>query len=174
MERTTKKALLEAALFAHGGPVGLKELKEASGLTEGELRELLEELSQEYRERQGGLRISQVAQGYLMHTAAEHGAWAHALGARQARERLSQAALEALAIVAYKQPITKAEVEALRGVDSDGVLRTLLERRLIKVVGRKEVPGKPLLYGTTREFLLQFGLKDLTELPTLKELEREP
>jgi segregation and condensation protein B len=85
--------------------------------------------------------------------------------------RLSQPSLETLAIIAYKQPIIKSEIEAIRGVNSDGVVRTLLERRQIKILGRKEVPGRPLLYGTTREFLQTFGLKDLSELPTLKEFQ---
>ncbi len=85
--------------------------------------------------------------------------------------KLSHQSLEALAIVAYKQPIIKAEVEAIRGVNSDGVIKTLLERRLIKILGRKEVPGRPLMYGTTKEFLQYFGLKDLSELPTLKEFQ---
>jgi len=87
--------------------------------------------------------------------------------------RLSLAALETLAIIAYKQPIIKAEVEQVRGVNSDGVIKTLLERRLIKIMGKKEAPGKPLLYGTTKDFLQYFGLKDLAELPTLKDLARE-
>ena len=86
-------------------------------------------------------------------------------------KKLSQSALETLAIVAYKQPIIKAEIEAIRGVNSDGVVKTLLERRLIKILGRKEVPGRPLMYGTTNEFLQYFGLKDLSEMPTLKEFE---
>jgi segregation and condensation protein B len=91
----------------------------------------------------------------------------------QLSSKLSMPALETLSIIAYKQPIIKAEIEQLRGVNSDSAIRTLLEKRLIKVIGRKEAPGRPFLYGTTREFLQYFGLKDLTELPTLKDLIRE-
>jgi len=176
MEGPDKKALIklmEALLFIAGEPLRLADLKEITGLREEELKDLAEELSAEYRERGGGVLISEIAGGWQMHTNPEHSEWARKLKGGPQGAKLSPAALESLAIIAYKQPLTKAELEALRSVNSDGVIKTLLERRLIKVVGRKEAPGKPLLYGTTREFLIHFGLKDLTELPTLKELERE-
>jgi segregation and condensation protein B len=97
------------------------------------------------------------------------GPWVKKLLATDIPTRLTHQSLETLSIIAYKQPITKAEIEAIRGVNSDGVVKTLLERRLVKIIGRKEVPGRPLMYGTTKEFLQGFGLKDLAELPTLKE-----
>lgn len=173
MEGQNRKALLEALFFITGEPLRLADLKELTGVPEPELKDLIEELMADYRERGGGLLVSEIAGGYQMHTNPDHSEWAKKLKGSEQGGKLSQPALESLAIVAYKQPLTKAELEALRGVNSDGVIKTLLDRKLIKMVGRKEAPGKPLLYGTTREFLVHFGLKDLTELPTLKELERE-
>ncbi len=164
--------MLEALLFSSPGPLGLKEIKETTGLPETELKDLLDEIKAEYAQRAGGVLVSELAGGYIMHTNSDHSHWARKLKATQP-SKLSQASLETLAIIAYKQPITKAELEALRGVGSDGVMKTLLDRRLIKMIGRKEAPGKPLLFGTTQEFLVQFGLKDLTGLPTLKEFQRE-
>ncbi len=168
-----RKALLEALLFVAGEPLRLQDMKELTGLAEAELKDLIDELRAEYKERGGGLLISEIAGGYQMHTNPEQSEWARKLRGTAAASKLSPASLESLAIIAYKQPLTKPELEAIRGVNSDGVLKTLLDRHLIKVVGRKEIPGKPLLYGTTREFLVHFGLKDLSELPTVKELERE-
>ncbi|MDA8325018.1 MAG: SMC-Scp complex subunit ScpB [Nitrospiraceae bacterium] len=171
---STQKAMMEALLFASSGPLRVKDLKELTGLPENEIEDLLDELKEEYRQRGGGVLITQLAGGYMMHTNPDCSGWARKLKASEpARAKMSQASLESLAIIAYKQPITKAELEALRGVNSDGVMKALLDRRLIKIVGRKEAPGKPLLYGTTQEFLLHFGLKDLTGLPTLKEFQRE-
>jgi segregation and condensation protein B len=167
------KARLDALLFMAGEPLRLAQMKEITGLSEGEIRDLVDELRADYSERGGGVLISEIAGGWQMHTNPEHSEWAKKLRGTSSAAKLSPAALESLAIIAYRQPLTKAEVEALRGVNSDGPVKTLLERRLIKVVGRKEAPGKPLLYGTTTEFLVHFGLKDLTELPTMKELERE-
>ncbi len=166
------KAMMEALLFASPEPLRVKDLKEMTGLPENEIEDLLDELREEYSQRGGGVLITQLAGGYIMHTNPDHSGWARKLKASEPA-KLSQASLESLAIIAYKQPITKAELEALRGVNSDGVMKTLLDRRLIKIVSRKEAPGKPLLYGTTQEFLIHFGLKDLTGLPTLKEFQRE-
>ncbi|HXX56497.1 MAG TPA: SMC-Scp complex subunit ScpB, partial [Thermodesulfovibrionales bacterium] len=140
---------------------------------EPEIKGLMEELISEYRNRDGGMLITEIANGYQMVTNIRFAPWIRKLKGSQASSKLSMAALETLAIIAYKQPIIKAEVEQIRGVNSDGVVKTLIERRLIRIMGRKEAPGKPLLYGTTREFLQYFGLKDLTELPTLKDLARE-
>ena len=173
METGNRKAMMEALLFAGSSPLGIKELKEITGLPETEIEDLLDEIMEEHRQRQGGVLVSRLAGGYIMHTNPEHSAWAGRLTSSGGKAKISQASLESLAIIAYKQPITKAELEAVRGVNSDGVMKTLLDRRLIKIVGRKEAPGKPLLYGTTQEFLVHFGLKDLAGLPTVKELERE-
>ncbi|MDA8169555.1 MAG: SMC-Scp complex subunit ScpB [Nitrospiraceae bacterium] len=171
MMEINKKASIEALLFVAGEPLRIQDIKDATGLAETEITDILDELRAEYRERSAGMLVSGIAGGFQMHTNPEHSEWARKLRAAPP-QKLSPASLETLAIIAYKQPITKAEVDVLRGVNSDGVFKTLLDRRFVKIVGRKEAPGKPLLYGTTQEFLMHFGLKDLTELPTLKELER--
>ncbi|MDA8156592.1 MAG: SMC-Scp complex subunit ScpB [Actinomycetota bacterium] len=162
--------MLEALLFAAGEPITAADLKKITGLPESDIKDIVDELRSDYHERGGGILISEVAGGYQMHTNPDNCDWAKKFRA-EPPAKFSPAALETLAVIAYKQPITRAEVDTLRGVNSDGVVKTLLEKRLIKIVGRKEAPGKPLLYGTTQEFLTHFGLKDLTGLPTLKEFE---
>ncbi len=173
METAEKKSLIEALLFISGEPVTLAELKTSSEIPEGEVKVLLDEMIAEYRGKNGGILIAEIANGYQMVTNPHFAPWVRKFRSTASASKLSMPALETLAIIAYKQPIIKAELELIRGVNSDGVIKTLLERRLIKIMGRKEVPGKPLLYGTTREFLQYFGLKDLTELPTISELTRE-
>jgi len=173
MEDRQKRSILEILLFLSGEPVTLSALKEVTELPESEIKMLMEELIVQYREQNGGLLIAEVAQGYQMVTNPEYTVWAKKFKSSQLASRLTVPALETLAIIAYKQPIIKAEVEQIRGVNSDSAIRTLLDRRLIKVLGRKEAPGRPFLYGTTREFLQYFGLKDLTELPTLKDLTKD-
>lgn len=173
MDQKEKKSLVEALLFVSGEPVTLAILKNITELPEAELKQLLEELIAEYRERNGGLLVIEIANGYQIVTHPAYALWVKKFTSTSTSNKLSVAALETLAIIAYNQPIIKAELEHIRGVNSDGVVKTLLDRRLIKIMGRKEVPGKPLLYGTTREFLQYFGLKDLTDLPTIKELSRD-
>jgi segregation and condensation protein B len=130
----------------------------------------LEALQERCRQADRGVMLIQVAEGYRLVTKPELATWIQRLqGARPAR--LSRAALETLAIIAYRQPITKPEIEAIRGVTIDGVLKTLVERDLIRILGRKAEVGRPILYGTSRQFLEYFGFKDLSELPTLKEIE---
>ena len=173
METKEKKSLIEALLFVSGEPVQFTVLKSISEIQEAELKQLLDDLIREYHERDSGLHIVEIANGYQMVTNPYYAQWIKKMKNTSSSAKLSMPALETLAIIAYNQPIIKAELEQIRGVNSDGVVKTLLDRRLIKILGRKEVPGKPLLYGTTREFLQYFGLKDLSELPTLKELARE-
>jgi segregation and condensation protein B len=164
------KPTLEAMLLAADGPVSLYQLN--SWLMEpGErvLRTVLRELAQELLREQRGWRLVEVAKGWQLRTDVRFGRWvARMRGGRP--QRLSTAAMDVLAILAYRQPCTRAEVDRLRGVDSGGVLRLLCERGLAAVMGRKEVPGRPLLYGTTRNFLSLFGLRDLSDLPTLRDL----
>lgn len=169
MKKEEKRAVIETVLFVSGDPITLKELQKITELPTGELSFTLNELIAEYIDRNGGLLIAEVADGYQMVSNPQYADWVKKIKA-SAPQRLSEAALETLAIVAYRQPITKAEIDELRGVGSDGVVRNLAERHFIRIIGKKEVPGRPLLYGTTREFLQHFGLKDLTELPTLREL----
>ncbi len=169
MEDRELKSTLEALLFISGDPVTLDTFKNIletdTAVIEGHLRELINE----YRIKNTGLLVAEVAGGFQMVTNPGCAPWVKKFLSTSVPARLSQPSLETLSIIAYKQPIIKAEIEAIRGVNSDGVVKTLLERRLIKILGRKEVPGRPLMYGTTTEFLQYFGLKSLTELPTLKE-----
>ena len=171
MERDQLKSILESLLFASEGPVTIHRLGEVlEGVERSEISSALQELQAEYDAGGRGFRLAEVAGGYQMQTARENADWVKKLY-RDRPQRMSRATLETLAIVAYKQPITRAEIEAIRGVDVDGVVATLLDRRLIRIVARKDVPGRPFLYGTTPEFLQLFNLKDLSHLPTLKEME---
>ncbi len=171
MEREELKSIVESLLFVADGPQSLQRLGEVlDGVDRQSLQDILTELQQEYENQSRGIRLVEVAGGYQLRTAKANADWVKRfLGGRPAR--MGKATLETLAIVAYRQPITKAEVEAIRGVDVDGVIATLLERNLIRAVARKDVPGRPFLYGTTPEFLQLFNLKDLSHLPTLKEME---
>ncbi len=160
---------LEALLFAAGRVVSRKEmLRIFSEVEPGELQAALERLRKRYQGR--GVRLTEVAGGFRLETEPRFAPYIRRLKGGSP-PKLSRAALETLAIIAYKQPITKAEIEAVRGVDSAGALRSLLEKGLIRIMGRKDVPGRPILYATTTKFLEVFGLKDLRDLPKLKELE---
>jgi segregation and condensation protein B len=163
-------AVLESLLLAAGAPVTLGKLVEAlHGPDRREVLAALDALATRCEREERGVRLVQVAGAYQLRTPPEHGPWVRRLlGTRP--PRLSRPMLETLAIVAYRQPCTRVEVEAVRGVDADATLSTLLERRLVKITGRKETPGRPLLYGTTRDFLEVFGLPDLGALPPLRDL----
>ena len=171
MEREQVKAIIESLLFVADGPQSVQRLGDIfEPADRNAVREVLTELQAEYEGQNRGIRLVEVAGGYQLRTAKANADWVKKfLGGRPAR--MSKATLETLAIVAYRQPITKAEIEAIRGVDVDGVITTLLERNLIRAVARKDVPGRPFLYGTTPDFLQLFNLKDLSHLPTLKEME---
>jgi len=158
-------AVVEALLFASDAPLELERIQEVLAVDREEALAVVSALMAQYATPGRGLAVVEVAGGYRICTRPELAPWLLQLRRAQARVRLSRAALETLAIVAYRQPIARPEIEQLRGVNAEGVLAHLLERRLIRVVGRKETPGRPLLYGTTREFLLHFGLRDLAELP---------
>ena len=173
MEEREKKSVLEAILFLSGELLTVPILKEVTELPESEIKTLMDKLIMEYQERNAGVLIVEIANGYQMVTNPDLSEWIKKFKSSHMSTRLSMPALETLSIIAYKQPLIKVEIEQIRGVNSDSAVRTLLEKRLIKIMGRKEVPGRPFLYGTTREFLQYFGLKDLTELPTLKDLIRE-
>ena len=172
MERADLKSIVESLLFVADGPLTLQRLGEVlEGVGREEIRAVLGEIEAELESQRRGLRLMEVAGGYQLRTPKVNADWVKKLlGGRPAR--MSRATLETLAIIAYRQPVTRAEIEAIRGVDVDGVVNTLLERSLIRAVARKDVPGRPFLYGTTPEFLQFFNLKDLTHLPTLKEMEK--
>jgi segregation and condensation protein B len=171
MEREDIKSIIESLLFVADGPLTIQRLGEVlEGIEKEDLRSTLDELQAELENSRRGVRLVEVAGGYQLRTAKVNADWVKKfLGGRPAR--MGRATLETLAIIAYRQPITRAEIEAIRGVDVDGVINTLLDRSLIRAVARKDVPGRPFLYGTTPEFLQLFNLKDLTHLPTLKEME---
>src|SRR5882724_1775702 len=164
------RSILESLLFAAGDPVPLARLLQlVPGYERRDVVRMLSELGEEYSREERGFRLEQVAGGYQMRTSRANAEFVKALLA-QRPVRLTRAALETLAVVAYRQPVTRPEIEAIRGVDVDAVLTTLLDRRLVRVLGRKDVVGRPLLYGTTPTFLETFGLKDLSTLPRLEEL----
>jgi segregation and condensation protein B len=164
------QAALEALLFSSDQPLPLTLLAESLDAAPDQVSEALRSLERAYHEREAGVELREIAGGWMLITAPEHAEWVGRLLRGKKKMRLSRAALEALAIIAYKQPVTKSEVEAIRGVDTTGVLATLLERNLVTIRGRSKVVGRPLLYGTTPEFLDYFGLKDLAELPRPEEL----
>jgi segregation and condensation protein B len=166
--------IVESVLFAIGAPVPLKRLTEIlKGPTAKEIKAALARLKQEYGGRERGIHLLEVGGGFQFRTAPENSEWVRA-ALRERPARLGRAALETLAIIAYKQPATRAEIEAIRGVDADAAIGSLLGKRLIKIAGRKETVGRPLMYTTTPEFLEAFGLKDLSELPALKEIGPAP
>jgi segregation and condensation protein B len=162
------KAGLESLLLVADQPLRIEKLVELVEVDKAAVKQALEELQVEYAARKGGILLEVVAGGYQLRTPAEHGELIRKL-ARVKAVRFSRAALESLAIVAYRQPITRAEIEYLRGVDSGGVIKTLLDKRLVKILGKKDIPGRPLIYGTSRGFLEAFALNNLSDLPTLKE-----
>jgi segregation and condensation protein B len=172
LDRDHVKAIVEALIYVTDEPLTGQQIAGALGRTLDEVRPVLEKLAAEYARPDRGLSIREVAGGYKMETKPEH----HEEIRQFVKNlkpplKLSLAALETLAVVAYKQPITAPEIMEIRGVQGAGVLKTLLDRKLIATAGRKNVIGKPILYKTTKDFLVQFGLKDLAELPTLKEFE---
>lgn len=170
MEDIQTKAVIEALIFVSESPVSLDSIREILGdIPKKDLQRLLGEMIVEYQSMPRGFNLIEVGGGYQFRTRTEYAEWVKKLKKIKPFS-LSQPSLETLAIVAYKQPVLRTEIEKIRGVDSGGVLRTLLEKNLIKILGKKDVPGKPLVYGTSKRFLEMFGLKDLSGLPTLKDL----
>ena len=166
------KAILEAIVYVTDEPLSAQQMAAALGHPLDKIKRLLDELVAEFSKTEHGLTVREVAGGYKMATKPEHHEAVRAFVKKLTPPlKLSLAALETLAVIAYKQPVTAPEVMDIRGVQGAGVLKTLLDRKLIAESGRKNVIGKPILYKTTKEFLVQFGLKDLSELPTLKEFE---
>ncbi|MCK5573030.1 MAG: SMC-Scp complex subunit ScpB [Bacteroidetes bacterium] len=173
--------IIEAMLFASDEPMSSKQLVEILTLPESEPRQkkvspqaiesIIHTLNEEYEKSGRVFRIVPIAGGYQFATRPEYGVWLGAMMKERSRRKLSISALESLAVIAYKQPVTKPELEAIRGVNADYVLRSLLERGLITIVGRAATPGRPLLYGTTRDFLKHFGVNDLSDLPKPREID---
>ena len=165
--------IVEAMLFAAAEPLPAQEMcRVLEPVHAEEIRSTIAALNERYAQSGGAFRIREIAGGFQLYTLPEYADYIEALLTRTRLQRLSAPALETLAVIAYRQPVNTPEIEKIRGVESSGVLRTLLERNLIAIVGRSDGPGRPLLYGTTKEFLYHFGLNDLNELPRMEELEK--
>ncbi len=164
------KAVIEAIIFASESPLTVGKIREVLGEIErNEIIAALHNLMVEYNERNGGFYLKEVAGGVQFRTRDDLGVWVKQLK-RTRPAKLFPAAMETLAVVAYRQPVVKSEIDRVRGVDAGGALSGLLEKELVRMVGRKDVPGRPILYGTTKKFLEVFDLKSLSELPTVPEL----
>ncbi|MBT5471528.1 MAG: SMC-Scp complex subunit ScpB [Nitrospina sp.] len=173
MERDELKSIIENVLLAADQPVHVDELEKIflNTADKNVLQSILEELREEYQSR--NLQILEVADGYQLCTRHEFNDWIRKFLKLDRSSRLSQPSLDTLSIIAYKQPLTRQEVDDIRGVDSSGVIKTLLEKKVIGPAGRKKVPGRPIMYRTTQKFLEYFGLKDLSDLPTLEDLKED-
>ncbi len=164
-------AIIEALIFVADEPLPAKTIAEVTGEDRNFIQSIIENLSEEITERNGGLQLREVAGGWQISTRPEFHEEIRALLKTRPNAKLSLAALETLAVIAYKQPVTIPEIMEIRGVQSGSAIKTLLDKRLIVAKGRKETVGRPMLYGTSKEFLLQFGLKDLAELPSVEDFE---
>jgi segregation and condensation protein B len=161
--------VVEALLFASDVPVEADRIREVLDLASAdEARDLVAGLRERYAARDSALEIVEAGGGYRMLTRPEVAPWLVRLARSRTRARLSRPALETLAIVAYRQPVSRPDIDAIRGVNSEGVLDNLMEKRMVRIAGRKEAPGRPFLYETTREFLVAFGLRDLGDLPEVE------
>jgi segregation and condensation protein B len=180
MENEFVRAALEALIYAAEEPIATAELEQVlKDVPAEQVHAALEQLREQTNGGLRGLRLIEIAGGWRFETRPEYGPYIEILYHDKLRRSLSRAALETLALIAYRQPVTLPEISEARGVDCGAVIRGLLERRLVRIAGRREAVGRPLLYATTKEFLLYFGLNDLTDLPTLEEFhklaaEREP
>ena len=164
------RGIVESLLFVSPEPLSVQRLVAIMGdVTKADVSQALRGLGEELEQEGRGVRLVEIAGGFRLVTKQEYATWIKRLDKTKAAAKLSRSALESLAIIAYKQPIVKSEIEEIRGVETSGVVRTLLERKLVRIVGRKEVPGRPIMYGTTKFFLEHFGLNDLTQLPPLRE-----
>ena len=172
--RTQAKRIIEALLFASSEPLTLQRIREVIDpihpFKPKIITEIIEELEMEYHSQQRAFQLEEIAQGYILRTRKEFGPYIEQLLRNKRGEKLSQAATEVLAIIAYRQPITRPHIDAVRGVDSSGIIQSLLERQLIESVGKLEAPGRPTLYGITKDFLKHFGLKDIKDLPKIAAL----
>ena len=171
MDNNDLKYVIEALLFASERPLTAEQIKQAfdENLSAEDISSSLEALRTDYEAQGRGFRLFEIAGGYQLVTDPRFSAYLKKFYQEREKKRLSQASLETLSVIAYRQPVTRADIEFIRGVNVDGALKTLLEKGIVKIIGRKEVPGRPMLYGTTREFLDHFGLKSVKELPALSE-----
>lgn len=172
VERSVKevKSIIEALLFATDQPLPIRRLMETIGVEKGKVLEALDQLKQEYQSAERSFQIEEIAGGFQLLSKPEYHEWILKLEKKNVEGKLSPAALETLAVIAYKQPILRSTIDAIRGVESSQTLRGLIEKGLVKIVGRDETLGRPLLYGTTKRFLEYFGLRSLQDLPRTQEL----
>ena len=165
------KQVVEALIFASSKPLTPAEIRKVTKvLTVGQIEKIVAELKEDYQKSERCFELLEIAGGYELSTRREFAPWILKIELQRKARQATQSALETLAILAYKQPLTRAEIEALRGVDTSGVLNTLMEKNFIKITGKKEVPGRPFMYGTTEKFLEHFGLKELRDLPSIDEI----
>ena len=165
------KMVVEALIFASSKPLTPAEIRKVTKvLTAGQIEKIVAELKEDYQKTERCFELLEIAGGYELSTRREFAPWILKIELQRKARQATQSALETLAILAYKQPLTRAEIEALRGVDTSGVLNTLMEKNFIKITGKKEVPGRPFMYGTTEKFLEHFGLKALVDLPSIDEI----
>lgn len=170
MAENNIKPAIEALLFTSEKPLSIDRIRLAlDNLDSAEIRKLIDELKTEYETTNRGIRIAEIAGGFRIVTAADFAPFLKKLYRDRFTDKLSKPALETLAIIAYKQPLTRVEIETLRNVNVDGVMKSLLERNLIRITGRKKAPGRPKVYGTTAQFMEYFGLKSLEDLPKISE-----
>lgn len=168
---TELRAIVESLIFVADEPITLKTIAEVVDLDRGRVEEAIQELAQEYETRPGGLQLREIAGGWQIATRPEHHEHIRAYLKSKPSAKLSLASLETLAVIAYRQPVTVPEILEIRGVQSPSAIKTLLDKRLIVAKGRKETVGRPMMYGTSKEFLIQFGLKDLSELPSIEDFQ---
>lgn len=165
------KRIVEALLFASQDPITFSKIRDIietfHPIKPKALRELITDLQQEYLSQQRAFRLEEIADGFILRSCEEYGSFIEILHINKRTEKLSQASAEVLSIIAYRQPITRPQIEAIRGVDCSGIVQNLFERNLIEQLGKADAPGRPMLYGITQEFLKHFGLKDVKDLPEL-------
>lgn len=170
MQEDNLKSAVEAIIFASEKPVTLEQIKNVlDNLGCGELRKIIDELKSEYEAQNRGFRITEIAGGFQMNACTAFAPFLKKLFKNRSADKLSKPALESLAIIAYKQPLTKSEIGILRNVNVDGVMKNLVDKNLIRICGRKKIPGRPFVFGTTREFLEHFGLRSLEDLPKIED-----
>jgi len=170
MEENNLKSAIEALIFASDSPITIEQMKKVLGGPDAaSINKIIAELKNEYAGQNRGIRVIEIAGGFQMITNSDFAPFLKKLFKNRSSDKLSKPALESLAIIAYKQPLTKGEIESLRNVNVDGVMKSLMDKNLIRVCGRKKIPGRPFVFGTTREFLEHFGLKSLADLPKMED-----
>jgi segregation and condensation protein B len=171
LNTTELAAVSEALIFVADEPISARTISEVLKVGQDQVQVAIEQLAEEFNARNGGLHLREIAGGWQLATRPEHHEYIRAFLKSRPSAKLSLASLETLAVIAYKQPITVPEILEIRGVQSPSAIKTLLDKRLIVAKGRKETVGRPMMYGTSKEFLIQFGLKDLSELPSIEDFE---